>query len=93
MSVISLSSCWPISEMRYSTVFTSNGRVWISLSMIDADLAEPGTRVNVVWGEPDGGTTKPTVERHVQTEVRATVAECPFSRDAREAYRPHELKL
>lgn len=74
-------------------VYTSNGRVWISLSMIDAELATPGTQVEVVWGEPNGGTTKPTVERHVQTVMRATVAPCPFSQEAREAYRPHELKL
>jgi glycine cleavage system aminomethyltransferase T len=74
-------------------VFTSNARVWISLSMVDAELATPGTQVKVLWGEPDGGTSKPTVERHVQTEVRATVAPCPFAQQAREAYRPHELKL
>ena len=74
-------------------VYTSNGRVWISLSMIDEELSKPGTEVTVVWGEPDGGSAKPGVERHVQTEVRATVGPCPFSEQARENYRPHVLKL
>jgi vanillate/3-O-methylgallate O-demethylase len=74
-------------------VYTSNGRVWISLSMINADLAKPGTEVSVVWGEPDGGTSKPAVERHVQTTVKAKVWPAPFSQQAREAYRPHALSL
>jgi vanillate/3-O-methylgallate O-demethylase len=74
-------------------VYTSNGRVWISLSMIQEALSTTGTEVKVLWGEPDGGTSKPTVERHVQTEVRATVGPCPFSDQAREGYRPHVLQV
>jgi len=74
-------------------VYTSNGRRWISLSMIDEALSAPGTEVTVLWGEPDGGTSKPTVERHIQTEVRAIVGPAPFSEQAREAYRPHTLRL
>ena len=74
-------------------VYTANGRVWISLSMVDADFSATGTEVTVVWGEPDGGSSKPVVERHVQTTVRATVGPCPFSDEARISYRPHELKL
>ena len=74
-------------------VYTSNGRRWISLSMIDESQSAPGTEVTVLWGEPAGGSSKPTVERHVQTEVRATVGPAPFSDQAREGYRPHVLKL
>jgi vanillate/3-O-methylgallate O-demethylase len=74
-------------------VYTSNGRVWISLSMVQEAFSQPGTEVKVLWGEPDGGTDKPTVERHVQTEIRATVGPCPFSDQAREGYRPHGLRL
>ena len=37
-------------------VYTANGRVWISLSMVDADFSATGTEVTVVWGEPDGGS-------------------------------------
>jgi crossover junction endodeoxyribonuclease RusA len=31
-------------------------------------------RVTLVWGEENGGSKRPVVERHVQTEVRATVS-------------------
>jgi hypothetical protein len=41
--------------------------------MIDEDVAD-GTDVTVVWGEEDGGSRKPIVERHVQTPIRATVS-------------------
>ncbi len=74
-------------------VYTANGRRWISLSMIDEAQSTPGTEVKVIWGEPNGGTTKPTVERHIQTEVRAVVGPAPFAGQAREGYRPHVLQL
>ena len=51
----------------------------------------PGTEGTLVWGEEGGGTTKPTVERHAQVEIRATVAPAPISSVAREAYRPKAL--
>ena len=54
-------------------VYTSNVRAWFSLAMIDREAAVEGSEVIVVWGEPNGGTAKPSVERHVQTEVRATI--------------------
>lgn len=72
-------------------VYTSNFRRWISLGLIDESVGEVGAEVDILWGEPDGGTAKPLVERHVQTEMRATVAPCPISEDAREHYRPHKL--
>ncbi len=55
------------------TVYTSNVRCWFSLAMVDEDVAD-GTEVTVVWGEEDGGSQKPIVERHEQTEIRATVS-------------------
>lgn len=55
------------------TVFTANVRCWFSLAMIDEDVAD-GTEVTVVWGEEDGGSKKPIVERHVQTKIRATIS-------------------
>ncbi len=33
----------------------------------------------LVWGEEGGGSAKPVVERHVQTEIRAVVSPCPYS--------------
>ena len=50
--------------------------------------AEPGTEVTFVWGEENGGTTKPTVERHVQTEIRAVVSPVPYVEAARTSYAP-----
>ncbi|CAN5486881.1 hypothetical protein BH09PSE4_BH09PSE4_04030 [soil metagenome] len=42
--------------------------------------------MKVVWGEPNGGTRKTTVEPHKQIEVRAVVSPVPYSRTAREQY-------
>ena len=53
--------------------YTSNVRHWFSLAMIDDAAAIDGTEVTVIWGEQDGGSHKPSVERHVQTEVRAVI--------------------
>jgi glycine cleavage system aminomethyltransferase T len=60
----------------------------LSLAVIDEEYAEPGTEVVLVWGEEDGGTAKPTVERHVQTEIRAIVSPVPYVEAARTSYAP-----
>ncbi len=73
-------------------VYTANGRCWISLSMVDDAHAATGTEVSVIWGEKDGGSKKPTVERHVQTEIRAVVGPSPYADSARENYRPYVLR-
>jgi vanillate/3-O-methylgallate O-demethylase len=70
------------------TGYTYNERAMISLAMIDNQHAQPGTELTLVWGEEKGGSTKPTVERHRQLEIRATVAPAPFAEVARTAYRP-----
>ncbi len=41
----------------------------------------------MIWGEPDGGSNKPGVERHVQKEIRATIQPWPYSKQAKD-YRP-----
>jgi len=66
--------------------YTVNAGRFLTLAMIDAEHATPGTEVSLLWGEPDGGTSKPTVERHVQTEIKATVAPVPYSEVARDSY-------
>jgi vanillate/3-O-methylgallate O-demethylase len=71
------------------TGYTYNERVMISLGVVDAAQSEPGTPVTLVWGEEGRGSSKPTVERHKQTEIRATVAAVPYAEVARVAYRPH----
>jgi glycine cleavage system aminomethyltransferase T len=70
------------------TGYTYNERAMISLAVVDAGHSEPGTAVTVVWGEERRGSSKPTVERHKQVEIHATVAPCPISEVARVAYRP-----
>ena len=45
-----------------------------------------GTEVTLTWGEHGGGSSKPTVERHRQVEIRATVGPIPYGQDAREKY-------
>lgn len=71
------------------TGYTYNERVMISLGVVDAAQSEPGTPVMLVWGEEGRGSSKPTVERHKQVEIRATVAAVPYAEVARVAYRPH----
>jgi vanillate/3-O-methylgallate O-demethylase len=70
------------------TGYTFNERAMISLAMVNNAHAEPGEQVTLVWGEEGGGSTKPTVERHQQIEIRATVAAAPYAEVARVAYRP-----
>ena len=69
------------------TGYSFNERAMLSLACIDVEHSEPGTEVTVVWGEEGGGSPKPTVEHHVQTEIRATVAPVPIDEYARTAYR------
>lgn len=66
--------------------YSSNEGRMLTLAMLDPEYAEPGTQVTLLWGEPEGGTRKPTVERHVQTEIRATVSPVPYSEVARDSY-------
>jgi vanillate/3-O-methylgallate O-demethylase len=70
------------------TGYTYNERAMISLAMVDVQHSDPGVQVTVVWGEQGRGSTKPTVERHQQAEIRATVASVPYAEVARLAYRP-----
>ena len=59
----------------------------LTLAILDAKYAEPGTEVTFVWGEEKGGTSKPTVEPHKQTEIRAIVSPVPYAEVARKKYR------
>jgi len=59
-----------------------NEREMLSLAIVDVDHAEPGTEVSLVLGEP-ADNTNPKVERHAQTEIRATVAPAPYAEDNR----------
>ena len=72
------------------TGYNFNERAMLSLAIVDNEHSEPGTQVTVVWGEENGGTTKPTVERHRQVKIRATVQPAPISEVARVGYRPRQ---
>jgi vanillate/3-O-methylgallate O-demethylase len=65
--------------------YSYNERSYLSLAMVDVDL-EHGTEVTLVWGEEDGGSTKPVVERHRQAEFRAVVSPAPYSELVRSSY-------
>ena len=67
------------------TGYSHNERCGLSLGVVDSDV-NIGDVLTLVWGEENGGTRKPTVERHQQRDVRVKVAPTPYSRDAREAY-------
>ena len=60
-------------------VYTVNVNGWFSLAMVDEADAVDGAEVTVIWGEENGGSAKPTVERHVQTQVRATLSTRPLA--------------
>ncbi|MHB1206228.1 MAG: syringate O-demethylase [Rhodospirillaceae bacterium] len=66
--------------------YSANEGRMLTLAMLDEQYAKPGTAVSLVWGEPDGGTKKLTVELHVQTEIHATVAPVPYAEVARDSY-------
>ena len=65
--------------------YSYNERSYLSLGMVDMDV-DLGTEVTLVWGEEEGGSSKPVVERHVQTEIRAIVSPAPYSEVARSSY-------
>lgn len=67
------------------TGYSSNERRGLSLAIVDPDVPE-GTELRVVWGEPDGGTKKTTVEPHRQFEARVVVSPVPYSTVARAEY-------
>ena len=67
--------------------YSSNEGAMLTLAIVDVEHSEPGTPVTFVWGEEGGGSSKPTVERHEQLEIRATVAPVPYAEAARTAYR------
>jgi vanillate/3-O-methylgallate O-demethylase len=58
--------------------YSGNEGDMLSLAMIDRAVAIEGEELVISWGEPNGGTRKPHVERHELTQIRATVAPAPY---------------
>jgi vanillate/3-O-methylgallate O-demethylase len=67
------------------TGLTANEKRGLSLATVDHDIPL-GTEVRVVWGEPDGGSGKTTVEPHEQLAVRAIISPAPYAETARLEY-------
>ncbi len=65
--------------------YSYNERSMLSLAIVDVDV-KLGNEVTLIWGEEDGGSAKPVVERHAQAEIRAIVSPCPYSEVARTSY-------
>jgi syringate O-demethylase len=66
--------------------YSSNEGRMLTLAILDPQYAEPGTEVTFVWGE-DPPSSKPTVEPHKQTSIRAIVSPVPYAEVARQEYR------
>ena len=68
--------------------YSANEGKMLTLAILDEEHSHPGSEVTLIWGEPNGGTRKPTVEPHVQTEIRGIVSPAPYVEVARHAYAP-----
>ena len=68
------------------TGYSANERRALSLATVDPNV-ELGTELRVVWGEPDGGSRKMTVDHgHRQIEVRVIVSPVPYTETVRREY-------
>ena len=67
------------------TGVTANEKRGLSLATVDRDVPI-GTELKVVWGEPNGGSAKTTVQPHEQIAVRAVVSPVPYAVTARQEY-------
>ncbi|OBJ83313.1 glycine cleavage system protein T [Mycobacterium sp. 1245852.3] len=73
--------------MSLFTGYTVNERRALSLATVETSVPL-GAEVQIIWGEPNGGTQKVVVTPHEQLAVRATVSPAPYAATARELYRP-----
>ena len=60
--------------------YTVGAGGWFSIGVLNSADLDFGGTVEMVWGEPDGGTAKPTIEPHWQTTIRAKMADTPSRR-------------
>ena len=67
------------------TGYSANERRALSLATVDPEV-EIGTELTVVWGEPEGGSRKTTVQPHKQKAVRVIVSPVPYSEVVRTSY-------
>ena len=67
------------------TGYSANEKRALSLATVDPEI-EIGAELRVVWGEPDGGSRKTTVQPHRQKDVRVIVSPVPYAEVARTSY-------
>jgi vanillate/3-O-methylgallate O-demethylase len=65
--------------------YSANEGVALSLGIVDRNVPI-GTELTLTWGEPDGGTSKPTVQPHKQKDVRVIVSPAPYAETVRNEY-------
>ncbi|MBX5442788.1 MAG: aminomethyl transferase family protein [Solirubrobacteraceae bacterium] len=65
--------------------YSANERRGLSLGIVAPEV-EHGTELTLIWGEPNGGTSKPVVQPHKQKEIRVIVSPVPYSEVARLEY-------
>ena len=56
--------------------YSANARHILSHGILDVSVAEPGTELTLLWGEPD--SRRDNVSPHELREIRVTVAESPY---------------
>ena len=66
--------------------YSANEGQMLTLAILEPEQATIGNEVTFVWGEENGGTAKPAVERHDQVEIRAMVSPVPYAQVARTEY-------
>lgn len=67
------------------TGYSWNEKRPLSLAIVNPEV-EIGSQLKVVWGEPDGGTRKSSVEPHRQYQVGVDVSPVPYSEVVRREY-------
>lgn len=54
--------------------YTVNIGTWTSVASVDSRYAKPGTEVELLWGDWDGGASNPATPAHEQVRIRATIS-------------------
>jgi glycine cleavage system aminomethyltransferase T len=72
--------------------YSANERKMLTLAILNNEHAQIGNEVTFVWGEQPGTGSRPSVESHVQVDIRAKVCPVPYAQAARETYRANVNK-
>lgn len=65
--------------------YSFNERCMLSLGVVEQSVQE-GDVLEMIWGEPNGGSGKTSTEPHEQTTIRVRVSPTPYSTEARTNY-------